>query len=741
VPRNTHGGFDQVVEISNFFFEDQAKASMSTPSQEISSNPGDAFQFSGRLRTRVRSVWFGDAAETFDANTGAWKAAPRVAPFNGVVIALEIDGYINIKKITVQVGGSPVTVPVPYPQGQTEGGAQRLNVHIGITVLAPLSVEQLAVRSARDENYSTQRVPCAVVILPSWDLFYNIKIDMAALRSSPFTTWAVDLVNAFNAGDPEQKVIQPMVAALNLKIKSQLKTTLPNTCDYHIDRAGRIALAAPRPELGVTGMDVRAAFDSIRVFLQTTGAGGQSQAATRSQLQPASTSRDADAMVITVNGEALVRSLRGPLAAAFPGLSLSDFIAAEPCTVNTPVAITMGGRSYTLLYLQAGVDESSHLILWLFLRASMAGSTADIEIELPINFTASRAVRAVQQGNKQVMKQVLVVSPRKGQARYAVSVSSFPGVHWILQAIAEGMLGDTLRRPLDFAQQTIDMAQTQLMEVLEVDLHQNGAPRQDRTWPGMRLIGGGFNVGVASEPGGLHPGRFRDHDLVIHLGSGRYPSPLNISCIQPDDSDPMRRINSVGGSFSIGPNSPQPWAMPVDDAIGWVSSGRSLTAGGVEVIVGRKPRDCPPANPSPGNLPYLRTRADQVSANNLAEMTPCVSAGDVTAPSTTLESDTFVHWRDVLPFGDTGNDIVNDDVQLDMSCVVADIVLEMVTREGVVLATHRFGGPDAVAGGGGARMTTNPIGTNSLAVTVYWWFDAYQVCRYRLIYTLQGLGC
>jgi hypothetical protein len=185
--------------------------------------------------------------------------------------------------------------------------------------------------------------------------------------------------------------------------------------------------------------------------------------------------------------------------------------------------------------------------------------------------------------------------------------------------------------------------------------------------------------------------------------------------------------------------------MPVDDAIGWLSSGKALTAAGVEVIVGRKPRDCPPANPLPGTLPYLRTKADQASTNNLAEMTPCATAGSVTAPTTLMESDWFVHWRDVLPFGDTGNDLVNDGVLLDISCVVTDVVLEIVTRAGVVLATHRFGGPAAVVGTApssvGALMTTNPIGTNSLAVNVYWWFDVYQVCRYRLIYTIQGLGC
>ena len=38
-------------------------------------------------------------------------------------------------------------------------------------------------------------------------------------------------------------------------------------------------------------------------------------------------------------------------------------------------------------------------------------------------------------------------------------------------------------------------------------------------------------------------------------------------------------------------------------------------------------------------------------------------------------------------------------------------------------------------------MTTNPIGTTSLAVRVHWWFDAYSICRYRLRYTVEGRTC
>jgi hypothetical protein len=204
----------------------------------------------------------------------------------------------------------------------------------------------------------------------------------------------------------------------------------------------------------------------------------------------------------------------------------------------------------------------------------------------------------------------------------------------------------------------------------------------------------------------------------------------------PDATDQLRRIDGLGGSFAIPAGStPRPWAMPIDDAIDWVASGKRMrVSDGTAVIMGRAPNDCPPANPAVRPLPFLRTASDTTTSNNLAELPAC-------ARGTSLVSDTFAHWRDVLPFGSTGTDIVNDGVDIGPDCVVTGVTLEMIDRDGNVLATHTFGGADATTGPAGARMTTNPVGTTSLAVRVYWWFDAYSICRYRLRYALEGTMC
>jgi hypothetical protein len=468
--------------------------------------------------------------------------------------------------------------------------------------------------------------------------------------------------------------------------------------------------------------------------MQTTGTGGQVQLATRSQLRigaAASSLVSNDAMAITVNGRALIEQLRGPLASTF-GLAPGAFLASEPCTVASPVPVTLGADSYTLLYLQAGVDESSNLIIWLFLRAFRAAASIDIEIELPISFDARRAVRGTEQ--------VILLTQKVGQARYAAMADTLPVWHWIVAAIAEGAVANVLRGPFDFAPQVLPTSQSAYLQPNfpgDVSLNQAGAPRNLRTWPGMRLIGGGVNVGVVSEPPGLHPGRFRDHDLVIRLRDyPPYPSPLTVSCVTPDATDALRRIDGVGGSFAIPAGSrPTPWAMPVDSAIDWVAGGKRLrVADRTNVILGRAPADCPPANPDVRPLPYLRTTGDSATSNNLAELPPC-------ARSSGILSDTFAHWRDVLPFGSSGDDIVNDGVDIGPDCVVTGVTLEMIDRDGNVLATHVFGGPDATTGPAGARMTTNPIGTTSLAVRVHWWFDAYSICRYRLRYALEGPMC
>ena len=91
----------------------------------------------------------------------------------------------------------------------------------------------------------------------------------------------------------------------------------------------------------------------------------------------------------------------------------------------------------------------------------------------------------------------------------------------------------------------------------------------------------------------MHPGRFRDHDLVVRVGAfPRYPSPLTVSCMTPDASDPQRRIDGLGGSFAIpAGTATRDWAMPVDDAIDWVASGnRMRMTDGTNVLLGWVPK-------------------------------------------------------------------------------------------------------------------------------------------------------
>jgi hypothetical protein len=726
MPRDTHGGFDQVVEISRWFFAEQAGSQLSMGAQDLASGPSDAYRFLGQVRPELRDVWFGDAGEVFDPATGQWGAAGRVAAFNAIAFTLDINGFINVESLPVQTQQGTIDLPVPDT-------VRRLNVHLGVAFLAPLSTEMLAVRDARDQRFPEQRTWCAVVLLPAATFFYNVRPDMRAIRESPFTIWAIDAVRTFQLGDPEVVVVRAVEQLLRERTTQQLSQTLAATCDWHLDRPGRIGLVTTSLEMGVTAMDTVTTFNSIRVLMQTTGSGGQRQLAVRSQLNPASATGDADALVVTVNGRYLVEQLRRPLTEAFPGLALSDFLPGEPCTVNSPVSVTLAGRTYTLLYLQAGINESSRLLLWLFLRASLTLATIDVEIELPIAFTAERAVRRA--------RQELLIIPRVQRAEYAVSAATVPVVHWIVEAVAAGMVGTALRGPFNFTPQTVPTPQGVFADVNGLSLRQAGAPRELRTWPGMRLIGGGFNVGVVSDPPGLYPGRFRDHDLVLHVSATRYPQPLEVSCVEPDTTDELRRIDGLGGTVdALG----AAWGMPVDAAIDWIASGGTMTSGGARVILGRQPDDCPPDNPDTRRIPYLRTTQDDDTTNNLAAQPFC-------SPPITIYSDTFVHWSDYVEsasgeiFGRAaeGTDLVNEGAQVGASCTVTQAALELVRRdegsgEVIVVATYLFGGPEATYEGARAAMETDPIGTRNLEIRVHWWCDANSAISYRLRYTLEG---
>jgi hypothetical protein len=630
MPSNTHGGFDQVVEIGNAFFKNQAAASFNLAAVPVQSAPGDAFTYAGSVRPTLRDVWLGDAGEIFDPVTSQWQAANQVAAWNAVVLGIDISGSIEIKSIQVTTpGGQTMDLPVPST-------VRTLRVHVGVVILAPLGVENLATRNARDEKFSSTRLPCAVVILPTSTFFYNVKVGMGnralpyaqqprqSVRGSPFVDWAIDAINTLkrlgiaDLGDPEVVVVEKIEQTLRDTVTTTIRDTLNKTCDWRLKAQRRLGLVMSTPEMGVQRLEARTTFSSIRVFMQTTGPGGQAQLATRSQLRPGA----GDDVAITVNGRYFLERLRKPLQDAL-GVSPADFLPGEPCTIASPVTITLGGSSVTLRYLQAGVDESSSLILWLFLRQNLPlGATVDIEVEVPITFGAQRAISGTEQ--------IVLLTPSLGPALVAASADTVPVVHWILAEIARGKVAGAVSALAGLPPEEVPApSQTFFVVPNNVSLNQAGAPRPDRTWPGMRLIGGDFLVGVVSEPPGLHAARFREHDLVLRLGAFRsYPSPLTISCVAHDASDELRRIDGVGGSlpanYPPGPGSP--WALSVDAAIDWVASGRGLrTTDGTTVILGRPPDDCPPDDSDNRRIPFLRTTGDTTTSNNLATTPPCPS--------------------------------------------------------------------------------------------------------------------
>jgi hypothetical protein len=736
--RNTHGGFDQVIEISNPFFEEQARSKFNLSAQNVSSKPTDPFEFTGRIQANLRRIWFGDMGETFDPVTGNWRATPQVAPFNAVVFALEIKGELRVKKISVAFNGA--TIPIPTPNT-----GELIRVHVVATFLAPVSVEQLAVRKSRDEAFPTFLTPTGIVIMPTNSFFINVMPNQKLVRDSPFVKWANGLIEFVERnfppgpGDPETLVMNPILQALEQQVENELMNTLRNTSDWKLNQPQRLVL------VDTNGMNVRrlemvTTYSSIRGFMEITGTGGVPQQAVTSQLLARPGVQPDDALAITVNGRALAEQLREPLRNMF-GLQQSDFVANEPCTVSTPAGVKFGGSTYTLRFLQAGTDELNRMILWLQLLTSQAGADITIEIELPIMFSATRAVRNG--------KQVLIITPRVGAAVFDVMAMTFPIYHFIVESVARQQVEAALRGPFNLPSIVIDMPQHVEIVVNEVELFQANAPRPTRTTPGLHLIGRGPMDGIIISPPSLAPARFREHDLVIRmaafdLGDVNHgvQSSLDISCVQPDSSDPNGRIDSVGGILDDG----GVWSMPIDDAIDWIEGGKPMYVtvpgqGEQRVQVVRAAPDYPI---SIAEKPYLRAGADASFGNNLALLPACSDGsepGTVPPRTVTKYSSVQVHWRDFFPIGDDGNEIVSLSTPIDPSCIITDVVLEMVERDGTVRASHRFGGSDAQYGGGGARMTNDPIGGNNSAVNVRWYFDPYSVCRYRLRYTLQGLAC
>jgi hypothetical protein len=109
-------------------------------------------------------------------------------------------------------------------------------------------------------------------------------------------------------------------------------------------------------------------------------------------------------------------------------------------------------------------------------------------------------------------------------------------------------------------------------------------------------------------------------------------------------------------------------------------------------------------------------------------------------------SDTKVHLGLV---GGNGDDTINVGVMLPSSnCVIDDVILELVDKEGNILSTTSRGQPDAVNDPiynipitSGARIVSSNEGTTNLAVQVHWFFTAGNAVRYRLHYFFKGNDC
>jgi hypothetical protein len=100
-------------------------------------------------------------------------------------------------------------------------------------------------------------------------------------------------------------------------------------------------------------------------------------------------------------------------------------------------------------------------------------------------------------------------------------------------------------------------------------------------------------------------------------------------------------------------------------------------------------------------------------------------------------------------FGSSAHDTINAGKTLIGSgATILGVLLQLVDKHGVPLGglttTTRFGRPDAAVGTwpstAGARIVSDPSGSNVETVTVFWWFDFGRACRYRIGYLVQGAG-
>ena len=94
------------------------------------------------------------------------------------------------------------------------------------------------------------------------------------------------------------------------------------------------------------------------------------------------------------------------------------------------------------------------------------------------------------------------------------------------------------------------------------------------------------------------------------------------------------------------------------------------------------------------------------------------------------------HYTSIGFFGGKGDDWVDMPGTLPNHCFVAGVRLEKVRSNGVSV----MDGPAREVGtnNAGARVKTSYEGTQNTSVEVHWWYNAFSIMRYRVVYTIEN---
>jgi thermolysin len=98
------------------------------------------------------------------------------------------------------------------------------------------------------------------------------------------------------------------------------------------------------------------------------------------------------------------------------------------------------------------------------------------------------------------------------------------------------------------------------------------------------------------------------------------------------------------------------------------------------------------------------------------------------------------HWSN-WGLGGKDDEWVGDTTPMPTGCVVTGVTLEKVEADGGRIGSI---GREVGTNNSGARIVSDPVGTNGRRVKVHWWFNSFNIIRYRVIYTVAqpaGTNC